>query len=437
MRVLQVIHGYPPQYCAGSEIYTQSVSQALVRAGHEVAVFAREEDPFLPDYDVRVDQDPEEPGIAVHLVNMPRSRDRYRDPEVDGRFEELLGSFEPDVVHVGHLSHLSTSIVEAAHRRGVPVIFTLHDFWLMCPRGQFLQYSLGDPEPWRLCDGQDDRKCAVHCYSRYYSGFPDDEPEDVLYWTDWVHRRMGHVRALAGLVDVFIAPSRTVYAKFRDEFGIPRERLALLDYGFDRARLSGRWRDPESEFVFGYIGSHKPAKGIQVLLDAFAQVRGPVRLRIWGRPDARTTSALQDRADRALPRHRNRVDWLGEYPPRDIVREVFNRVDAIVVPSIWLENSPLVIHEAQQARVPVIASNLGGMAEYVRHEVNGFLFEPRNAADLARQMQRLLDAPELGRSLGRRGYLASPSGDVPRIEDHVETLLSLYERALQPRRLVP
>jgi glycosyltransferase involved in cell wall biosynthesis len=70
------------------------------------------------------------------------------------------------------------------------------------------------------------------------------------------------------------------------------------------------------------------------------------------------------------------------------VPEVLNRVDAIVVPSIWEENSPLVIHEAQQARVPVITADVGGMAEYVRHEHNGLLFRHRNAGSLATQMQR-------------------------------------------------
>ncbi len=65
-----------------------------------------------------------------------------------------------------------------------------------------------------------------------------------------------------------------------------------------------------------------------------------------------------------------------EYRNQDIVRDVFDHVDAIVVPSVWVENSPLVIHEAQQARVPVITADVGGMAEYVEHEENGLLFAP-------------------------------------------------------------
>lgn len=436
MRIIQVIHGYPPRYNAGSEIYTQTIARGLVRAGHEVAVFTREEDPFRPDYEVRSETDREEPRIGLHPLNMARGGEMYRHEAVDRRFEELADAFQPDVIQVGHLHHLSTSIVEAAHRRGLPVVFTLHDFWLMCPRGQFLQTNLGRPDPWALCDGQDDRKCAVHCFSRFHSGASTEAEGDIQYWRNWVHRRMAHVREVAAMVGVFVAPSRTVFRSFRDGFGIPEDRLVFLDYGFDCSRLEGRNRVRERCFVFGYIGTHIPAKGIPVLLDAFPRVRGDVRLRIWGRSNPGTTPALRERARRMPPSHADRVEWMGEYGTPTIVRDVFDRIDALVVPSIWLENSPLVIHEAQQARVPVIASDLGGMAEYVNHEVNGLLFRPRDRVDLARQMQRLVDDPELARRLGRRGYLYSETGDIPPIERHVQELVALYERALKSRRVL-
>ena len=79
---------------------------------------------------------------------------------------------------------------------------------------------------------------------------------------------------------------------------------------------------------------------------------------------------------------------------KTFLSDVFDRVDAIVVPSIWVENSPLVIHEAQQARIPVITADVGGMAEYVQHEVNGLLFRHRSFESLAGQMQRFVDNPD-------------------------------------------
>ena len=426
MKILQVIHGYPMRYNAGSEVYTQTLCHGLAER-HEVHVFTREEDPFAPDFRLRVEPDPEDARITLHVVNNPRNRDRYREPGVDRCFADLLGRLRPDLVHVGHLNHLSTSLPFEAAARGIPVVHTLHDFWIMCPHGQFMQMHPGDPEDlWAACDGQDDRKCAERCYARYFGGAPGEREEDIVHWTGWVRRRMRHLREMTERVDLFIAPARTLLNRYRDEFGMPARKLVYLDYGFDLARLRGRTRTTGEPFVFGYIGTHIPAKGIHDLIRAFGEVAGDSLLRIWGRPRGQSTEALRALA-RSLPGGKaERVEWLPEYRNADIVGDVFNRADAIVVPSVWVENSPLVIHEAQQVRVPVITADAGGMAEYVRHEINGLLFRHRSWRALAGQMQHLADDPALARRLGRRGYLHSESGDVPEIKAHVREIEALY-----------
>ncbi len=432
MRVLQVIHGYPMRYNAGSEVYTQALSQALA-ARHEVHVFTRVEDPFAEDAALHEESDPSDPRVRLHVVNNAYMRDRYRHEGIDRRFAEVLSSVRPDVVHIGHLNHLSTSLVDEAARAGVPIVFTLHDYWLMCPRGQLMQMHPDARGPWPLCPGQDDRRCAERCYARYYSGAISEAERDIAYWTDWVHRRMAHARDLAAKVNCFIAPSRYLLSRFRDDFGIPTERLRYLDYGFDSDRLLGRQRQKEDAFAFGYIGTHIPAKGIHLLIAAFAQLRGDPILRIWGRPRGETTPFLQQ-AIRALPPEtQRRIEFLPEYRNQQIVTDVFNHVDAIVVPSIWLENSPLVIHEAQAVRVPVVTADVGGMAEYVAHEQNGLLFRHRDAESLAAEMQRMVDDPSMAFHLGQRGYLGSEGGQVPRMDEHVRAIEQIYAE-LQPAR---
>ena len=434
MKILQVIHGYPMRYNAGSEVYTQTLCQGLA-GSHEVHVFTREEDPFAPDYRLREERDPDDPRIVLHVVNNPRNRDRYREPGIERRFTEVLDRLRPDIVHVGHLNHLSTSLPFEAARRSIPVVYTLHDYWPMCPRGQFMQTFPLDPEdPWAACDGQEDRKCAERCYARHFGGAPEEREGDAAYWTGWVERRMRHVREMTELVDCFIAPARYLLDRYRDGFGLPAGKLVHLDYGFDLARLGGRRERPEGgPFVFGYIGTHIPAKGIQHLIRAFGDVDGAARLRIWGRPRGQNTEALRALAG-ALPVGKAElVEWLPEYRNANIVREVFDRVDAIVVPSVWVENSPLVIHEAQQARVPVITADAGGMAEYVRHGVNGLTFEHRSWRSLAERMQQFVDDSALARRLGRRGYLYSENGNVPAIEDHVRAVERIYGRVLERR----
>ena len=434
MKVLQVIHGYPMRYNAGSEVYTQGLCQALA-GRNEVHVFTRQENSFLPEYSIHEEADPVDPSIILHVINMARARDGYRHPPVDQVFAGLLEQLQPDVVHIGHLNHLSTSLVFAARERGVPVLFTLHDYWLMCPRGQFIQmYPLNPADNWALCDGQADRKCAERCYVRYFGGGLSEYERDASYWTNWVARRMGHVREICEAVDLFIAPAMYLLRRLRDEFGLPEEKLKYLDYGFHLDRLQGRKREAGEPFTFGYIGTHIPAKGVDQLIQALGHVGRNCRLRIWGRDRGVETAGLKELATRLPAGAGERIEWMGEYRNQEIVAEVFNRCDAIVVPSVWAENSPLVIHEALQARVPVITADFGGMAEYVHHGQNGLLFNLRDTGSLAKQMSHLAEDPALAVRLGKRGYLQSADGNVPDMGEHALAIEGLYQELIDQAR---
>ena len=457
MKVLQVIHGYPMRYNAGSEVYTRSLCHALAER-HEVHVFTREEVGVAPDFRLRRESDADDARVTLHLVNNPRLKDRYRATRIDDRFVEVLDDVAPDIIHVQHLNHLSTSLLREAAARETPIVFTLHDFWLMCPRGQFIQMFPEDTDSLLpVCDGQEDRKCAERCYARYFGGGREDSEADIAYWTGWVKRRMDHVREMVEMVDVFIAPARHLMDRFRDEFGIPAHKLVYLDYGFRDATSSTSStssapvvpaatttppatatpampaRTTDTSFTFGYIGTHIPAKGIQDMIAAFGGLSGSPKMRIWGRQRGQDTASLKALVAELPSSVAGRVEWLPEYDNANIASDVFAHVDAIVVPSIWVENSPLVIHETQQARLPVITADVGGMAEYVHHEVNGLLFRHRSPSAMAAQMQRLVDDPELALRLGRRGYIHDAAGNVPAMEHHATQIEALYTQALSRR----
>jgi len=430
LRILKIIHGYPPLFNAGSEVYSRTLCHGLVDHGYQVAVFTRFEDPFIPDYEMDKTYDPLKPSITLYRINMARDRDRYRHETVDQQLKVVILKFKPDIVHIGHLNHLSTSMIEIIKEFSLPIIFTLHDYWLMCPRGQFLQTGLGESELWRLCDNQEDKKCASMCYSRYFSGHLSEMNDSHHYWTDWIHRRMEHIKKMVTKVDRFIAPSKHLMNRFTHEYRLPKDKVTYLDYGFELQRFKNRNRFSETEFVFGYIGTHIPAKGIDYLLQAYDLLEGKAKLRIWGRSLSQNTSSLSNIAKEISDTQNKNIEWIPEYKNEDIVEQVFNHVDAIVVPSIWDENSPLVIKEAQQAKVPVITANYGGMQEYVAHKENGLLFEHRNFHDLAKQMQKFVENPIWAKKLGNRGYLYSKSGDIPSIEEHVSEIVNLYEKVL-------
>lgn len=426
MNILKIIHGYPPDYNAGSEVYSQSICNELSKI-HTVTIFTREENPFYPDFSLRKLN--LNTRLSKYLINLPREKDGYRQLSLDQHFGKILDEVKPDLAHIGHLNHLSTGLVDQLYQRHIPIIFTLHDFWLMCPRGQFLQRNFGATTFHQLCDAQADQKCAKACYNAYFSGLPNTYERDLHYWTNWIHARMRETRNLTKKVDMFIAPSNYLRTRFITDFDIPPEKIIYLDYGFPLEYLSTPPAQPKADFSFGYIGTHIPAKGIHLLIEAFEQLEGRASLKIWGRQNGVYTKFLKAMAEKVQTKDKA-ILWMGEYSNQEIAKAVFSQVDSIVVPSIWGENSPLVIHEAQACGVPIITANYGGMKEYVRHHVNGLLFEHRNSDDLKAQMQYALTHPDQIKTFAKRGYLYSEDGQVMSIQQHCQRLVEIYQQLL-------
>ena len=152
MRVLVVVHGLPPTALAAGELYAHATSLELQRRfGDDIQVLTREADHALPEYSIRRER---RHGLRIAWLNntfkATRSfQETYRNEVIGAAAERLIDEFQPDIAHVHHLTCLSTTIVPALARRGIPVILTLHDYWLMCHRGQLLDTT------YRLCDGPD------------------------------------------------------------------------------------------------------------------------------------------------------------------------------------------------------------------------------------------------------------------------------------------
>jgi glycosyltransferase involved in cell wall biosynthesis len=211
MHILKIIHGYPPYYSAGSEVYSQSICNELCKK-HKVTVFTREENPYQPDFSIRYHK--EHQNLQFFYINMAQGKDGFRHSELDFVFEKILHEQKPDIAHIGHLNHLSTGIIDVLYQHQIPIVFTLHDFWLMCPRGQFLQRNSCGTKVWQLCDKQEDAKCATTCYSPYFTGIHEFYDQDLNYWTNWIATRMQETRSICNKVDIFIAPSKYLLQRF-------------------------------------------------------------------------------------------------------------------------------------------------------------------------------------------------------------------------------
>ncbi len=422
MHILKIIHGYPPNYNAGSEVYSQSICNELAKT-HKVSIFTREENLYAPCFSIR--EEKINKNLTLYFVNNPQGKDGYRHQQMDENFAELVKELNPDIAHIGHLNHLSTGLIDELNKLKIPIVFTLHDFWLMCPRGQFLTRSIGKENNFQLCEKQNDEKCAKDCYQVYFSGRKENKESDIKGWSKWTHQRMIETKAIINKVDLFIAPSNYLKDRFVNDFSIPENKIIYLDYGFPTEYLSKPQKVKEKEnYTFGYIGTHIPAKGVNLLIEAFKQIEQPATLKIFGRANGQSTNALKKMASTS----HNKIEFWGEYINSNLVEDVFSNVDCIVVPSIWGENSPLVIHEAQACNIPVITADFGGMKEYVQHNANGLLFKHRDTNSLVKQMKFAVENPAKMKLLGNKGYLYSNDGSVPNIKEHCVDLEKIYKK---------
>ena len=424
MKILKIIHGDPPIYNAGAEVYSQSICDELSKK-NEITIFSREENPYKQDFKIRTEN--RHDNLTIHFINKRIDKDNYKNKNIDKYFAEIIQENKPDIAHIGHLNHLSTGIIDELKKQNIPIVFTLHDFWLMCPRGQFLQRNYENKSYYQLCENQNDEKCALNCYNHYFSGQKLDFQRDKQFWTAWINTRMQETKSIVEKVDMFIAPSKYLMNRFINDFKVPKSKIIYLDYGFPIHYLQPVEHRTNDIYTFGYIGTQIPAKGINLLIKAFSKIEKKAVLKIWGRTNGQSTTALKNLAKES----KNEIQFCGEYVNQNLATEVFSKIDSIVVPSIWGENSPLVIHEAQACKIPVITADFGGMKEYVEHNKNGLLFKHRNENDLAKKMLFAIENPKKLKDFGNIGYLHSKTGEVPNISEHCNELTKLYKQVIE------
>ncbi len=393
LKIFVVVHGFPPYYMAGSEVYTYNKCLELSKR-HEVIVFTRIEDEFQKHYNV---VESFEDGIKIIRVNKPGRdytfRSKYEDLRMVEVFQESLKNIQPDIVHINHLSHLTVSIIDIVKESQIPIIFTLHDFWMMCIRGQLIR----DDDT--LCTNPIIDRCKI-CNMKYFTSEIQVNHE-IQHWIQTLSR-VNHK------IDLFIAPSKFL-RRIYINYGIPEDKILYMDYGFDKSLITGVKKRYSSKIRFGFLGRIIPVKGISLLIDAFNQI-DPFKavLNIYGRiPNS--LPFLKERSCNSA------INFEGSYNYKNI-NNILSNIDILVVPSIWYENSPLVIHEAFLAKIPVITSDLGGMAELVSDGKNGLLFEPGNVEDLANKMNVFIKNPDLIKRFSQETYVRSIQEDVKEIE---------------------
>lgn len=422
MRLLYITNGYPPQRWAGTETYTAGVAEGFARRGHEVSVLCAGAWDFGDEYWNGVLEDVQN-GIHVRRLNLnwEKSPDPFRylynNPLVAEYLHGLLQELKPDLVHVTSCETLSASVLQVVKDAGIPLVLTLTDFWFLCPRINLLH---GDGHN---CNGQTTPADCLDCtllrngtYHRSRGRFPVQVLLPVIEVLSQfpVVTRIRGFRGLIGniaerkavlkhalsLADNIVTASRFVREIFRDN-GVSSD-ITVQPYGHDLLWLKSYAGKSKSEIIrLGYIGQILASKGVHLILQAFAilpaELREKLSLVIYG--NLEHTPDYGRELEKLASQFPN-VRFGGVYSHSESAL-VFSEIDLLLVPSLWYD-FPLIIFEAFAAKTPVIATNIGGMAESVQHEKNGLLFERGSPESLAIQIGRIAGEPGLLENL-RRG----------------------------------
>ncbi len=203
-----------------------------------------------------------------------------------------------------------------------------------------------------------------------------------------IERRLAEARKAFANFDVAVAPSASLASQFA-ALGFPTDQVVVSDYGFPPLPRQPRAADPDGRLRIGFVGTLVWHKGADVLIDAVGRLPGErVDVSIFGDPGVfpEYTATLRQRA-RGLP-----VRFAGRFD-HDRAEAIFAQMDVLVVASRWLENSPLVIHEAFMAGVPVIGTAIGGIVDLLDHGRHGILVPPDDPDALAAALRELMDEP--------------------------------------------
>ena len=444
LRILHAIHDFLPRHQAGSEIYACELGRALA-ARHDVTVLCADHD--LSRRHGHVTWRVHEGLPVIEIVNnwaCASFEDTYRPPLIRDRIAHALRAVQPDILHVHNLLNLSFDLPALARSHGIPVVATLHDYTLVCPSGGQRIHRAEH----HLCDVIDTERCA-RCFpqSPVYAhvslgrlAAATHAPGPIGRAATTTARRLPGLASLLGRaarrvaavpltrsdidarlaaarrvfdeVDLFVAPSPSVAAEFQ-RLGLDAAKIRVSDYGFvplvrpSQGTRGNGGTGQRAALRIGYVGTLVWHKGLHVLIDA---VRGlsptAYELKIFGDPNVfpEYTADLRRRAA-GLP-----VRFMGAFG-RDRTANVYAEIDVLVVPSLWLENSPLVIHEAFMAGIPVVAARIGGIADLVEDGRTGLLYDPTSPADLEAVLRSLIEKPARVDELARHA---------PRVKSIVE-----------------
>ena len=469
MKIMQVNWGWSPRQSGGPIGYAADLCKQLVKNGHQVYMF------YGGDSNLKrkcyLEYREEEGVNLAGLVNSPNEYSNFglplnecKQPIVEHFFEDFLDRVKPELVHFHSLIGLSGSLIELAKKRGIATVVSLHNYWFVCPRVDFLI-----PPDYRLCPGSDEGSKCASCvpakekiWKRKIGNLKNiiktHIKRNVLLKrtlqklilnanklkSRFIHseRKKQEIPSLAPLPDTLMVQGYEFRQKYlRDQLsfntdlviavsngvknvfmrnGVPENKIKVLHSGIkmaEKLEIFAQKNDtpPRNPLIFGFFGPVHPYKGVHILVEAFSKLPlGSARLVIYGTGPSRFYLDLMNKTN-------SYVEFRGAF---DDLGKMLMEFDVAVIPPIWEDNAPLVVLESQAAKKPIIGANIGGIPDFVQDGVNGLLFEAGNIEDLASKMKKLTDSPHLVELF--KGNIKRPKS----MQEHASDMEQVYAQLL-------
>jgi glycosyltransferase involved in cell wall biosynthesis len=463
VNILLVVHQFLPRHAAGTEIYSYYLGRELARRGHKVSFYVTEFSSDQPQYALsKKSYEGHTVWEAIHNHHFSSFENHYKDEKQEANLLRVLEEEQPDLVHLEHLHFHSIGYIDLLKERGIPIAYTLHEYILMCPRhGQLLKPDSS------VCEGPVPTECAkcvdflpppdakplppvgaagsamkkklpggvvsaLGKIRRWFHGASDgggasvevgvETPTDP--WVAGIEKRAREIKKRLAKVDLFISPSAFLRDKFIENAWITPDKIIHSDNGFEVSPFSKVKRSKSEKLRIGFVGTIAPYKGVHLIVEACRGLDpSRVECKIHGDLDTFPDYGAQLRAMEKP----DFVVFEGRFDNSKIA-EVLSSIDVLVVPSLWFENSPLTIHEAFLAGIPVITADRGGMAELVEEGRTGMHFRFGDAQDLGRCLKALVEDRDLLPSL------CKSFPHIKSIEEDTDLMEKRYKALLDGRR---
>ncbi len=356
MRILQIVHQFPPHHLGGVELITETLARDLRLLSHSVQVLTRA---------------PAQAGMQANVTHIPevgsngrRFMATWRDAAATRQAVACIQQIQPDVAHVQHAMGHPLQLFDALNARRIPYVVTLHDYWFVCANAQLVTNF-----DQTCCAGPNALKCGRCAAAR--AGLPGAAAFALAPLMRDRNRRLRNVLSQARAVTT---PSRSVRDWFASH-GFATGAWRVVPYGLDGAPITPEPGSDAPHFI--YVGGLAEQKGVHVLIEAFNRLPREATLTVVGPFNAFPAYVSDLRARATHPG----IRFAGQLSRPDIWRALA-RSDALVAPSLWPETFTLVAHEALAAGCALIASDIGALKDTAGAGADVTLVTPGDVAAL-------------------------------------------------------